>query len=170
MRHRLRGRKLGRNGTHREALLRNLMRCFIVEAAQGRGFIETTLAKAKEVRPDLEKLITVALSARIVKEQAKTLRAGAGSSSDEYRNWLASQVGQDWLTLQSRYLHFQRRLFAVVRSRELVNLLVDVVSAKFVGRAGGYTRVVKLAKQRLADGAHMAYLEPVNEPVALRME
>ncbi len=55
MRHRKRGRGLGRNPAHREAMRRNLVsNLFLVER------IKTTPAKAKEIRPMAEKLITLA--------------------------------------------------------------------------------------------------------------
>jgi len=55
MRHRNAGRTLGRSSTHRLALFRNLTRALFEH-----GRITTTLAKAKELRPFVEKLITVA--------------------------------------------------------------------------------------------------------------
>jgi large subunit ribosomal protein L17 len=55
MRHLKRGRKLGRNSTHRLALMRNL-----AAALFEHGRIVTTVAKAKELRPFAEKLITLA--------------------------------------------------------------------------------------------------------------
>src|ERR1043166_823979 len=55
MRHRLAGRKLGRNSTHRIALLRNLTRALIEHER-----IITTLEKAKEARRYVEKIITLA--------------------------------------------------------------------------------------------------------------
>jgi large subunit ribosomal protein L17 len=55
MRHRNKGRKLGRTASHREALLRNMATSLFRH-----GRIETTTAKAKELRPYAEKLITLA--------------------------------------------------------------------------------------------------------------
>lgn len=55
MRHRKRGRKLGRNPAHRAALRRNLLRNFLQHET-----LTTTLAKAKEIQPHLEKLISLA--------------------------------------------------------------------------------------------------------------
>ncbi len=52
--HRIKGRKLGRNTAHRKALLRNLSLAFLQHE-----FIKTTLPKAKEVRPFVEKIITL---------------------------------------------------------------------------------------------------------------
>jgi large subunit ribosomal protein L17 len=54
MRHRNAGFKLGRNTSHRNALLRNLTTSVIEEDR-----VETTVAKAKAVRPHVEKMITL---------------------------------------------------------------------------------------------------------------
>jgi large subunit ribosomal protein L17 len=54
MRHRNAGFKLGRNTSHRRALLRNLTTSVIIEDR-----VETTVAKAKAVRPHVEKMITL---------------------------------------------------------------------------------------------------------------
>lgn len=53
MRHAIRGRKLGRTSTHRLAMFRNMVASLI-----DHGRIETTLAKAKELRSVAEKLVT----------------------------------------------------------------------------------------------------------------
>lgn len=54
MRHKEAGWKLGRNTSHRRALLRNLVTSLIVEER-----IETTVPKAKAMRPNVEKMITL---------------------------------------------------------------------------------------------------------------
>lgn len=54
MRHRVAGWKLGRNTSHRRALLRNLVTSLIVEER-----IETTVVKAKAIRSHVEKMITL---------------------------------------------------------------------------------------------------------------
>ena len=54
MKHRIKGRKLNRNSSHRKALLRNLSIALLKNEA-----IKTTLPKAKELRPFVEKLITI---------------------------------------------------------------------------------------------------------------
>src|SRR5262249_29413799 len=55
MRHRIAGRTLSRNASHRLALMRSLSRALIEH-----GRIITTVAKAKELRPFIEKLVTLA--------------------------------------------------------------------------------------------------------------
>jgi large subunit ribosomal protein L17 len=54
MRHQKKGRKLGRSSAHRKALYANLTAALIEH-----GRIQTTLAKAKEVRPVAEQMITL---------------------------------------------------------------------------------------------------------------
>jgi large subunit ribosomal protein L17 len=54
MRHKVAGWKLGRNTSHRRSLLRNLVTSLILEER-----IETTLPKAKAMRPHVEKMITL---------------------------------------------------------------------------------------------------------------
>ena len=69
MRHRRRGRILGRSPTHRRAMLRNLASSLILTERDAefdenepkvKGRVTTTLHKAKEVRPLVEKCITIA--------------------------------------------------------------------------------------------------------------
>ena len=55
MRHRVRGRRLGRSTSHRQAMARNLVSSLFLH-----GRIVTTETKAKEYRPMAEKLITLA--------------------------------------------------------------------------------------------------------------
>ena len=55
MRHGKKGRQLSRTASHREALLRNMATSLFLH-----GRISTTTAKAKELRPFAEKLITIA--------------------------------------------------------------------------------------------------------------
>ena len=70
MRHRNAGRTLGRNTTHRLAMFRNLTRALLEH-----GRIITTVAKAKEVRPYVERLITIAKRGLAANDAAKTLHA-----------------------------------------------------------------------------------------------
>ena len=177
MRHRIRGRKLGRNSPHRKALFRNLSCAIILTcereqqgSSKADGRIRTTLEKAKEVRPFVERLVTIAIKARGASEQAGKLICSYARGTDEWKAWRKTESGQTWLNAQAKYIHRQRQLFAVLRSRHVVGLLIDVVSPRFVDRPGGYTRVVRIAKRRLADGAHLAYLEFVGEPTRLVVE
>ena len=55
MKHKIKGRKLNRNSSHRKALLRNLSIALIEKER-----IKTTVPKAKELRPFVEKIVTIA--------------------------------------------------------------------------------------------------------------
>ena len=59
MRHRVAGKKLNRNSSHRKALSRNLIRAMVIEW-KGKGHIVTTRSKAKFIQPKVEKMITLA--------------------------------------------------------------------------------------------------------------
>lgn len=177
MRHRIKGRKLGRNGPHRKALFRNLCRAIVLTCESSEsglssspGRIRTTLEKAKELRPFLERLVTIAVKAKLRSNEASKLISSYARETPEWKQWRSTKEGQSWLNAQSRYIHLQRALFSVLRSRYIVKLLIDGVAPKFVGRPGGYTRVVRIAKPRLADGARLAFLEFVGQTTKLAVE
>ncbi len=71
MKHHNKQRKFGRVRKVRTALLRSLMRALVLE-----GSIETTLAKAKEIRPMIEKLVTLAKKDTVASRRAITSRLG----------------------------------------------------------------------------------------------
>ncbi|MBI5004703.1 MAG: 50S ribosomal protein L17 [Candidatus Lloydbacteria bacterium] len=73
MRHHNTIRKFGRVKNQREALLRSLARALIIE-----GKIVTTEAKAKELRPFIEKLVTKAKQATLVSRRLIIARLGGG--------------------------------------------------------------------------------------------
>ena len=70
MRHQKAGRKLGRNASHRLAMYRNMTRSLIEH-----GRIITTEQKAKELRPFIEKLITIAKRGLAANDPVKALHA-----------------------------------------------------------------------------------------------
>ncbi len=58
----------------------------------------------------------------------------------------------------------RRRAFSVLRDKELVRKLFDVLGPRYVERPGGYLRIMKCG-YRTGDTAPMAYLELVDRPV-----
>lgn len=142
MRHRIAGMKLGRNTPHRRALFRNL-----AAAVLQHGQITTTIHKAKAVQPFVEKLITL------------------GKRGD---------------------LHARRRAIALLQDRKLVTVdkqsgdpvyeeredggdktviqkLFGEIAPAYADRSGGYTRIIKLDRHRIGDGADLVVLQLVSE-------
>ena len=76
MRHLKAGRQLGRNASHRLALMRNLSRALIEH-----GRIITTVAKAKEARSFFEKLVTLAKKGTLHARRLVLARLGPPSKA-----------------------------------------------------------------------------------------
>ncbi len=169
MRHRVRGRSLGRNASHRKAMFRNMAVSLITSVRTGEsdeygspkvaGRIITTTAKAKELRPFIEKLITMARKSRALQQQADELKISAEKNSDEWREWRKSEGWQSWNQAQAPVLAMRRRAFSALRDNEAVDVLFDELAERFESRDGGYTRIVKLAKPRLGDAGQQALIE-----------
>jgi len=123
MRHRNAHRKLGRDTAHRTALLRNQ-----AEALLRHERIETTVPKAKELRPYVERLITIA-------------KRGVKANDPKGAS-----------------LSARRLVMRDVLNETVVTKLFDVLAPRFMERAGGYTRVLKLGHRR-GDAAEMAQIE-----------
>jgi len=113
MRHRVSHRKLGRVTEHRIALLRNQ-----AEALIRHERIETTIPKAKELRPFVERLITIAK------------RGIAGGENN------------------GKSLHARRLVLRDIQNRDVVGKLFDTIAPRFETRPGGYTRILRLGYRR----------------------
>jgi len=109
MRHRVAHRKLGRVTEHRIALLRNQ-----ATALLRHEHLTTTVPKAKELRPFVERIITVA---------KRGLAAGEANG---------------------RVLTARRLVMQDVQDREVVTKLFDTIAPRFAARAGGYTRLLRI--------------------------
>ena len=120
MRHRNSGRKLGKTASHRTAMLANMAAALIKHEQ-----ITTTLPKAKELRPVVEKLVTLS---------------------------------------RRNDLHARRQAISTIRDLDQVKKLFEVIGPRYVGRPGGYTRVLK-AGFRHGDNAAMAVIEFVDRDV-----
>jgi len=108
MRHRKSGRKLGRSAPHRKAMFRNMVTSMIHEEQ-----IVTTVAKAKEVRPMVERLVTL----------AKNNIDGKVDAAD--RVAAIRQAGK------------------FVRGRDALYKLFNELGERFEDRPGGYTRIIR---------------------------
>ena len=126
MRHRKRGRKLGRQTGPRNALRRTLIKQLFLNER-----IRTTRAKAEAIRPQAEKLITLA-------------KKGNAAEADN-----------------PHYLVHARRLAAARLSDPyVVQILFDEIAPRYTERPGGYTRMLKLGP-RFGDASDMVLLELV---------
>jgi large subunit ribosomal protein L17 len=172
MRHRKRGRKLGRNPNHQRALLRNLASALILterdaehesNAPKLKGRIVTTLAKAKEVRPLVEKCVTIARRALPHEEAAEEFEPNAERFSEAWRAWRSSPEWQEWNKKIAPAVAARRRALKLLGDKEAVRVLFEEIAPRFEDRPGGYTRILKLANPRLGDAGRRAILEFVGE-------
>jgi large subunit ribosomal protein L17 len=113
MRHRVSHRKLGRVTEHRIALLRNQAQALLRHER-----IETTMPKAKELRPFVERIITIAK------------RGLAGGEAN------------------GKSLHARRLVLRDIHDRDVVTKLFDTIAPRFETRPGGYTRILRLGYRR----------------------
>ena len=168
MRHRRRGRKLGRNPKHQRALLRSLASALLLterdaefdeNAPKVKGRIITTVSKAKEVQPLVERCITIARKSLSAQDAADEFGTPADRGSDEYRSWRKSNEWQKWNAAIAPTITARRKCLRLLGDKQAVSVLFDEVAPRFVDRPGGYTRVVRLAKPRLGDAGTQAILE-----------
>ena len=168
MRHRMKGRKLGRNGSHRKAMFRNMAASLIKTldqdgdgegVAKVPGRIITTTQKAKELRPQIERLVTIARKAAVIEDNARELECGAERGSDEWKQWRQSPQWSEWSQAIAPAVAMRRRAYAALRDHDAVTILFSVLAERFSDRKGGYTRILKLAKPRLGDAGQRALIE-----------
>src|SRR5437867_7146027 len=125
MRHRVAYRKLGRVTEHRIAMLWNQ-----ATALLRHEHLTTTVPRAKELRPFVERLITIAK------------RGVAGGDGNGHA------------------LNARRLVLQDLQDREVVSKLFNSIAPRFGGRAGGYTRLLRLG-YRKGDSAEIAHVELV---------
>jgi large subunit ribosomal protein L17 len=113
MRHRVSHRKLGRVTEHRIAMLRNQAQALLRFER-----IETTVPRAKELRPFVERIITIA---------KRGLASGDGNG---------------------RALHARRLVLRDIHDRDVVGKLFDTIAPRFEARPGGYTRILRIGYRR----------------------
>lgn len=168
MRHRNKGRKLGRNPNHQRALLRNLASALILterdaefddNAPKVKGRIVTTIAKAKEVRPLVEKCITIARRSLAAQEAAAEHSTSADRGSEEWKSWRTSDRWNAWANAIAPSVTARRRCIQLLGDKQAVSILFDEIAPRFADRPGGYTRIVRLAQPRLGDAGTRAILE-----------
>jgi large subunit ribosomal protein L17 len=124
-----------------------------------KGRVITTLPKAKEVRPLVEKCITIACRSMPHAESAEQYAADAERGSDAWKKWRASDQWRQWADARAPVIAAQRRALQLLGDKQAVKILFDEVAPRFVDRPGGYTRILKLAKPRLGDAGARAIIE-----------
>ncbi len=124
-----------------------------------KGRIVTTLPKAKEVRPLVERCITIARKALPHIEAAEQLEPNAERGDEEWRAWRASPQWQEWNQAMAPALAARRRAIKLLGDKQAVRILFDELAPRFADRNGGYTRVLQLAGHRLGDAGTQAILE-----------
>ena len=176
MRHRRKGRVLGRSPSHQRALLRNLASALMlterqveadeVGAPKVQGRIVTTLAKAKEVRPLVERCITIAKRGLISLEQAGQHSTKADRDSAEWKKWRTGPQWAQWAKAVAPAVVARRRVVQLLGDKQAARIVFEKIAPRFVDRPGGYTRILKLATPRLGDAGPRAVLEFVGADVS----
>jgi large subunit ribosomal protein L17 len=141
MRHQRAGLHLSRTSAHRQALFSNLVAALFTHER-----IKTTDAKAKETRRLAERTIT----------WARRLGDVLTKDADKRNEQEKAQV-----------VHAVRMARRVVRDRTAVVKLFDEIGPRYLGRHGGYTRIMKVG-QRPGDAAPMSILELIPDGAAAR--
>lgn len=167
MRHRVAGRRLGRDTKHRKSMRRTMIaQLFRYEK------IKTTEAKAKSIRGQAEKMITLARnrgdSERLINlaEDRDEVTLNHLLTAAQARRLLELAEADDIDALereaQAISVHAQRLVRRDLHDREVLYKLFHDIAPRYVDRPGGYTRMVKLG-QRKGDAAEMVMLMLVEE-------
>jgi large subunit ribosomal protein L17 len=154
MRHLKAHRKLGRTTEHRISLLRNLATS-LINARDER--IVTTLPKAKELRPFVERAITLSRRAREIGSDDSA--AGALHLRRQAAAFFhAGNISRGALTGRRGNVPLPRTAGVAAVKR-----LFDELGERYKDRPGGYTRIFKLGR-RAGDNAELAIIELVDNP------
>jgi large subunit ribosomal protein L17 len=123
------------------------------------GRVVTTLQKAKEARPLVEKCITIARRSLPAMEAARQFETDADRNTDEWRSWRKSEQWHQWCAAIAPVVTARRRAVQLLGDKQAVRILFDDIAERFADRPGGYTRVVQLPNPRLGDGGTQAVFE-----------
>jgi large subunit ribosomal protein L17 len=174
----MRHRKLNRTSEHRRALRRNMAQSLFEH-----GQLTTTLPKAKNLRPFVERLITLGVKARRLHKSGDA--AGALLARRTIDSLMSDRViipaahradydaMSDSARAQSLRMGSGRRYRTgdpkgrlAFTADSVARRLVEKIAPRFVDRPGGYTRIIKLATWRLGDSSPLAVLQLVGDEQA----
>ena len=143
MRHRKHTFKVGRNCGHRRCLIANMLKALIAH-----GRIETSEAKAKELRRHADHMITLAKEGSLASR-----RLAIAELMIRYNTLTSKEARQAKKGDTSAYND----------DRQVMNKLFGELSERFQNRAGGYTRILKMAENRVGDNAPRCILEYISQ-------
>jgi len=133
MRHRIAGGQLNRTSAHRVALRRNLAASLFEHET-----ISTTMPKAKHVKSFVEKLITLAKKGDLTARRRAISMLGNRAIVEEVDG-------------------------RIEKKGTIIGKLFSEIGPRYLDRAGGYTRIIKLAKTRLGDNSPLVLLQLVGQ-------
>lgn len=158
MRHLKAHRKLGRTTEHRISMLRNMATSLINAENE---YIITTVPKAKELRPFVEKVITLARKAKnLTGDEAKIQEVHLRRQAAAYFH----AGNRNFKKEQSRFRGKkgeQKEPIERTAGVKAVQRLFGELGDRYKDRNGGYTRIVRLGR-RSGDNAEMAVIELVD--------
>jgi large subunit ribosomal protein L17 len=124
-----------------------------------KGRVITTLQKAKEVRPLVEKCVTIARRSLAAEEAAGQYDTAAERGSEEWRRWRQSDQWQKWNEAIAPAVAARRRVLQLIGDKQATRVLFEEIAPRFADREGGYTRILRLGEPRLGDAGTRAILE-----------
>lgn len=154
MRHLKAHRKLGRTSEHRKSLLRNLATSLINSP---NDYIITTTPKAKELRPFVEKVITMAKKAQNGGDNVHLRRQASAffhAGNHDYKEKMSKFRGK-----KGEPKERPERTAGV----KAVKRLFDELGVRYKDRNGGYTRIIKVGRRK-GDNAELSLIELVDSP------
>lgn len=175
MRHRMQTRRLNRTTEHRKALLRNMAQSLVEH-----GQITTTVAKAKAIKPYLEKVITLAVATRkraAANDNAGSLRArralhkmlgdrGVVPADHQLTyNDMSDAARAKSMRMASgrRYRTGDPKGRLVFTAESVTRRVIEKIAPRFEDRPGGYTRLVLLPDRRIGDSSQLAMVQLVGD-------